>query len=232
MIGNLLTKEAMAVVSELFALPKTNQFFSKQEPEHLQDDLKQYTFTCLCEMAAENPQRLLNINQQPGALFGYMTKIAKMQMRGGNSTFRNTYRKTNIVDIDNRPDADCTIQPDLDFGSNQHLREEILRRWLAGEAVYENDLASVQAIYSAGRSLRAELQYLKDQNNGFLQEAYVLFSVPVMVRITMADIDKVVGAGSTLTNTMQKLIGRQLGRENDAFVVRCGDAVVIESNMP
>jgi hypothetical protein len=265
----------------LYTERKTNEFFSKLHPEHLRDDLRQFTFSALLEMANDNPSRLIAINEKPGALFGFMTKIAKRQLTGSNSKFRKVFRAENIVDIDDRQDIDLLHQND-EFESDRDLREEILSLWATGGAVYSNDLASVQRIYAAGRALKSELKYIEEIQRGLFGDGYVLYNVPVLVRFENKEPDtkgiqhringlcdriallrkkgefekvkfiedelneaiqlkketdlskgnyNVADAAEFLSNVMQKLVGRELGRENNAFVVRTGAAVVVETKL-
>jgi hypothetical protein len=226
-----LKEQAKAVIDALYKAQKTKEFFGKMQPEHLQEDLRQFTFAALCEMANDNPERVLTIDERPGALFGFMTKIAKRQLTGSNSKFRKVFRAENIVDIDDRQDIDLLHQND-EFESDRDLREEILSLWATGGAVYSNDLASVQRIYAAGRALKAELKYLEELQRGLFSDGYVLYSVPILVRFDKeTDSDQVTDAGEFLSNVMQKLVGRELGRENNAFVVRTGAAVVVETKL-
>jgi hypothetical protein len=226
-----LKEQAKAVIDALYKAQKTKEFFSKMHPEHLQEDLRQFTFAALCEMANDNPERVLTIDERPGALFGFMTKIAKRQLTGSNSKFRKVFRAENIVDIDDRQDIDLLHQND-EFESDRDLREEILSLWATGGAVYSNDLASVQRIYAAGRALKAELKYLEELQRGLFSDGYVLYSVPVLVRFDKeTDSDQVTDAGEFLSNVIGKAVGRELGRENNAFVVRTGAAVVVETKL-
>ncbi len=226
-----LKQQAKSVIDALYKAQKTKEFFSKMHPEHLREDLKQFTFAALCEMANDNPERVLTIDERPGALFGFMTKIAKRQLTGSNSKFRKVFRAENIVDIDDRQDIDLLHQND-EFESDRDLREEILSLWATGGAVYSNDLASVQRIYAAGRALKSELKYLEELQRGLFSDGYVLYSVPVLVRFDKnTDSDQVTDAGEFLSNVINKAVGRELGRENNAFVVRTGAAVVVETKI-
>jgi hypothetical protein len=226
-----LQHQCCDIISALYTERKTNEFFNKLHPEHLRDDLRQFTFSALLEMANDNPARLIAINEKPGALFGFMTKIAKRQLTGSNSKFRKVFRAENIVDIDDRQDIDLLHQND-EFESDRDLREEILSLWATGGAVYSNDLASVQRIYAAGRALKSELKYLEELQRGLFSDCYVLYSVPVLVRFDKkTDSDQVTDAGEFLSNVITKAVGRELGRENNAFVVRTGAAVVVETKL-
>lgn len=219
------------IIYALYTDKKTLEFFGKLHPDHLRDDLKQFAFSALLELANDNPQRLLTINEKPGALFGFMTKIAKRQLTGSNSKFRKVFRAENIIDIDERQDIDFDNQ-DEPFENDRELREEILSLWATGGAVYSNDLASVQKIYAAGRALKSELKYIEEVQRGLFSDGYALFSVPVLVRFDKAtDSDNVTDAGEFLSNLMTKIVGRELGRENNAFVVRTGAAVVVETKL-
>jgi hypothetical protein len=97
------------IISELYVSKEVNELIKKIKPVELQDDLKQYAFTVLCE---KSPEFIIELNSKKQLKF-FLVKIISNSVFSNRSGFLTQHKLNDELNVD-------VMEQQVDSSDNYH----------------------------------------------------------------------------------------------------------------
>jgi hypothetical protein len=196
-------------VKKLYTDKRYLELISKQEPEHLREDLKHFI---LIEL-----DKYVTKKGFTGDCFPLACGVVRNQVHSDKSKFFREYRKAQTAgrSIQDMPD---TLTDKM---------EAIIQTILAGKPVY--DTFHHRTITLPMQSLRLQAEYAFSRQSGLFKRSCVVAAIPVVLFMDAHDSDQMADRLEEVQQFTGKLLG-QMASEN-VCIVEVGDVQVIDSKI-
>lgn len=194
-------------VKALYTDRRYLELISKQEPAHLQEDLKHFVLVELDKWVSKK--------RYTGDCFPIACGVVRNQVHSEKSKFFKEYRKAQTAgrSIQEMPDT------------NRDKMEAIIQTILAGKPVYET--FHHRAVTLPMASLRFQAEYAFSRQSGIFKRTCVVGALPVVLFMDAKDSDEVADNLEIVQNHVNKLLGTMANEK--VCMVEVGEIQIIDS---